>query len=167
MMSDALMTIDTGQTGLEPFRHDFLGSLCLLVRIHGPRRMAVAAFVRIIFFHCRPDMLGELKSMLFEFFRRADGPQYLVQDLVAGLDLSPDLIKPFVRNVTVRTGRSNARPVLEVDGFLKLLVRIIPHLMAGNAEPLGIRHLQGPVEAAPEQDAANTADNQQSRERKA
>ena len=118
MMSNALVAIDTGQTGLKPFRHHLLGGLRLFVRIHGRRRVAIAAFMRIILFHGRPDMLGELKPMLFEFFRSPDSPEELVKDLVAGLDLAPDLIKPLVRNVTIGTTRPNARPVLVVDGLL-------------------------------------------------
>jgi hypothetical protein len=166
MMSDALVTIDAGQPGLESLRHHFLGGFCLFVRIHGPRRVAIAAFVRIVLFHGRPDVLGEFKPMLLEFLRGTDGPEDLVQDLVAGLDLAPDLVKPFVRNVAVRTSRPHARPVLEVDGFLKFLVRVVPHLMARGAERLGIRQLQGPIEAAPEQHSADAADDEQCRERK-
>ena len=94
-------------------------------------------------------------------------PENFVQDLVAGLDLSPDLVKPFVRNMTVRTRRPDARPILEVNGLLKLLVRIVPHFVAGDAKRLGVCQLQAPVEAAPEQDAANAPYNEQCRKRKA
>src|SRR4029077_16519321 len=44
---------------------------------------------------------------------------------------------------------------LEMDGLLQLLVGVVAHLVAADAKRLGIRDLQGPVEAAPEQDAAD------------
>jgi len=46
-------------------------------------------------------MLGERKAMLFEFFRRIDGAKDFMKQLVRGLDLPPDFIKPFMRNVTI------------------------------------------------------------------
>lgn len=105
--------------------------------------------------------------MLLEFFRRVDGAQDFMKQFVRRLDLPADLVKPFVWDMTVGTFGSDARPVLEMNSLLQLLVYVIPHFVAGNAELLGIRHLHRPVESAPEQDAADATGNQQSRQRKA
>ena len=45
-----------------------------------------------------------------------------MKKFVGGLDLSPDLVKPFVRDMTVGTSSANARPVLVVNGLLQLLI---------------------------------------------
>ena len=89
-----------------------------------------------------------------------------MKDLVGSLIFSSNFVKPFMGYVTVGTRSANSRPVLEVYCLLELLIYVIPHLVAGNAECLSIRHLQCPVEAAPEQNATNTAGNEQRRERK-
>lgn len=98
--------------------------------------------------------------MPFEFFRRINGAQNFMKKFVGGLDLSPDLVKPFVRDMTVGTSSANARPVLVVNGLLQLLVYVVPHLMAGDAERLGIRYFHRPVKAAPEQDSTDAADDE-------
>jgi hypothetical protein len=69
--------------------------------------------------------------------------------------------------MTVGTSGPDARPVLEMNSLLQLLVYVIPHFVTGNAELLGIRHLHRPVEAAPEQDAADAPGYEQRTKRKA
>jgi hypothetical protein len=88
--------------------------------------------------------------MLLEFLRSVGGAQDFVKEFVGGLDLAPDLVNPFVRDMTVGASRTNARSALVVNGLLQLLVYVVPHLVAGNAELLGIRYFHRPVEAAPE-----------------
>src|SRR5207342_3622716 len=105
--------------------------------------------------------------MLLEFFRRIDGAQDFVKQFVRRLDLPADLVKPLVWNMTIGTFGSDARPVLEMNSLLQLLVYVIPHFVARNAELLGIRHLHRPVEAAPEQDAADATGYEQRTKRKA
>lgn len=82
--------------------------------------------------------------MLFEFLRSVGGAQDFVKEFVGGLDLAPDLVNP------VGASRTNARSALVVNGLLQLLVYVVPHLVSGNAELLGIRYFHRPVEAAPE-----------------
>src|SRR4249920_3559229 len=105
--------------------------------------------------------------MLLEFFRRVDGAQNFMKKLVRRLDLPPHLVEPFMRNVTVGTFGPDARPVLEMNSLLQLLVYVIPHFVAGNAELLGIRHLHRPVEATPKDYSADPARDEQRTKRKA
>src|SRR5262245_33667835 len=128
--------------------------------------MAVAALLRIIRPHRRPDTFGEGEAMLFEFFRGIHRAQNLVQQLVRGLDLSPRLMEPVVGNVTVGASGADARSVPEVNGLLQFFVNVIPHFVAGNAELLGIGELHRPVETAPEDYAADTASDEHRGERK-
>ena len=95
-------------------------------------------------------MLRELKSVRLEFLRSIDRTENLVKELIGGLNLSPHLVKPFVRNVTVGASRAHTRAALEMNRLLQLFVNVVAHFVAGNAERLGIRDFHGPVEAAPE-----------------
>ncbi len=81
----------------------------LLVRIHRVPRVAVAAFVRIVALHRRPDMLRELHPLRLEFLRRVDRARdEFAVELLARLDLAHELVHPVLRHMAVRS-RSRAR----------------------------------------------------------
>ena len=66
-----------------------------------------------------------------------------------------------MRNVAVRARGADAGPVREVDGARQLLIDVGLHLVAGDAELLGVGQLQGGVERAPEHHAADEAAERQ------
>src|SRR5690606_26133030 len=84
-----------------------------------------------------------------------DGAEDLAPHLLGGLHLARDLVGPVVRHVAVRAGGAHARAVAVVDGGLEFLVDVVTHLVAADAELLGVGDLQGGVEAAPEHDAGD------------
>ncbi|MNI72948.1 hypothetical protein D3C73_1289170 [compost metagenome] len=55
-------------------------------------------------------------------------------------------------HVTIRATRTHARAVGVVDGVLQFDKHVIAHLVAGNAEFLGVRQFQCRVESPPEND---------------
>src|SRR5690606_33096775 len=59
------------------------------------------------------------------------------------------------------TDRTDAGAVCVVNGFLVFRVDVVTHLVTGNAELLGVGHLHGRVETAPEDDPADEANQQQ------
>ena len=69
--------------------------------------------------------------------------------------------------MTVGASSADARPVLEVNGLLQLLIGVVAHFMAGDAERLGVHHLHRPVETTPKQQSANATGNEQGRQGKA
>ena len=119
--------------------------------IHGVFRVAIAALARVTRLHRVPNVLRELEPMLVELFRRVDGPQGLMQELITGLDLPPDLEKPFMRHVAIGADRTHSELILEVNGLHVFLIHRVAHLMAGGAESQRIRRFHRPVEPAPEQ----------------
>jgi len=134
MMGDAFMAIDTGQSRLQPWHHALLRGRGHLMNVHGARIMAIAALARIGRLHGSPDIFGQFQPVLFEFLRRADGAEHFVPQLVAGLDLAPNLEPPVTRDVAVGTGRPHAELILEVNGLLVFLINGIAHLVAGGAK---------------------------------
>ena len=107
LMRDAAVAINTGRSILDRLKHD-LRCRGLLVRIHRFDRMTIAAFMRVICLHCRPDMLGELETVLFEFLWCVDGARNVMKQLIRSLDFSPHFINPFFGNMAIRTNRTNA-----------------------------------------------------------
>lgn len=91
--------------------------------------------------------------MTFELLPGINGAGHFVEQFVGGLDLANDLIDPWLWNVTVRTRRPNARPVLEVDRLLVFLVDVVPHFVTRDAECLRVSRLQNRVEPAPKNNA--------------
>src|SRR6185436_3770017 len=125
----------------------------LLGEVHVLVVMAVAALLRVVRAHPRPLALGELDPLVLELFRRVDAAEHLVQHLVRRLDLADDLRAPLLRHVAVGTSRAHARAVRVVDRVPVLLEHVLLHLVARDAEALGVRHLERPVESTPEDNA--------------
>src|SRR3546814_17103884 len=89
-----------------------------------------------------------------EFLARVDGAEDGAPDLLGGLHLARDLVGPIVRHVAVRAGRAHARAVGEVHRAGQLLIDVVAHLVATDAEAFGVGEPQRGVESAPENHAA-------------
>ena len=57
-----------------------------------------------------------------------------MKQFVRGLNLPPDLVEPFVWNMTIGTSGPDARPISEMDGLLQSFVNVIPHFVTGDAD---------------------------------
>src|SRR5438105_7789125 len=55
----------------------------------------------------------------------------------------------------IRAGGAHARAILEVNCLLQFLVGIVAHLVASDAERLGVRDIERPVESAPDKNSAD------------
>src|SRR5574343_736577 len=162
VVRDTLVAIDTGLL-LVPGDLVHLRSPCLLLfDVHAFEAVAVAALAGLGLLHPRPFVLGEFQSLGLEFFLGIDGADDLAPYLLARLDLAGHLVHPVLGHVAVRADRANAGAVGVVDGFLVFLVNGVAHLVAGDAEFKGIGGFHGGVESAPEEDAGNETDHQQS-----
>src|SRR5215203_4757856 len=119
--------------------------------------MTISAFQRVVGFHPPPFMLGKLQAHIEKFLPGVDGAENLAPDFLGCLHLACNLDRPFMRNVAIRTGRAHAGPIGEVHRPLQLLISVVMHLVAADAEPFRVRQLQGGIEGAPEKDAADKA----------
>ena len=112
--------------------------------VHGIFCVAIAALARVARLHRVPDVLGELEAVLLELFRRADGAQNLVQQLITGLDLPPDLVEPFMRDMAVRADRTHSELILVVNALLIFLIHGVAHFMARGAESIANSWIPSP-----------------------
>ena len=60
---------------------------------------------------------------------------------------------PWIRHVTVRTGRTYTAAIGEVNGLLVFLVYVVFHFMTGNTEVQCIGRFHRSVKTTPENDA--------------
>ena len=134
MMCDPFVAIDASQSGLQARYHALLRGRGHLMNVHGTCIVAIAALARVRGLHRGPDVFSKLPPVLFEFFRCADSPQDLVPQLVAGLDLSPNLEPPVTRDMAIGTSRLHAELIPVVNGLLVFLINCIAHFVAGRAE---------------------------------
>ncbi|MNE30927.1 hypothetical protein D3C80_1244690 [compost metagenome] len=123
--------------------------------------MAVAAFQAVIGLQARPFVLGKLQPLVEELLARIDGAENLAPDLLGGLHLAGDLVRPFMRHMAIRTGGAHAGTVGEMHRPGQFLINIRAHLMTGNAEGFLVGHLKRGVEGAPEHHPADEAAKRQ------
>ena len=141
-MRNALMAIDARSlSSYEIARMDFGGATGLLGEVHCNRRVAVAAFERVVGFHPRPFMLGKLKAHVEKFLAGVDGAENLAPYLLGRLHFPRDLDRPFMRHVAVRTCRAHARSIGEMHRPLQFLIHVVLHLVTGDAKRLRIAEL--------------------------
>ena len=119
--------------------------------------MAVAALQRVVRLHPLPLAFRQVLAQGQKLLTGVDRPENMAPDLLRGLHLPGDLVRPVVRHVAIRAGRPHARAVREMDRALELLEGVGLHLVAAGAEPLGVGGLEDRVEAAPEEDAGQEA----------
>ena len=155
-MRDALVAIDAGCPRLDRFRHDVSRFRLLLadpsIRPRGNSGIRANRWTS----SC-PRHAGRA---------RAGGPRISracrwSRGSCAAPRLKPrscvDLVDPRVRHMAVRASRPNPGPVGPVNRALQLLINVVAHLMAGDAERFGVGQLQRPVEAAPKYDSRDAA----------
>src|SRR5262249_18613183 len=117
MVGDTLVAVDAGLlTAEKKALVGDGGTRRLLGDVHGLRGVAVAAFQGIIGLESRPFVQRELQPLVEEFFARVDVAEQLAPDLLRRLHLARDLVGPVVRHVAVRTCRTYAGTVGEVNG---------------------------------------------------
>jgi len=83
-----------------------------------------------------------------------------VPEFVRGLYFPNYLVNPFLWYMTIGAGRAYPGTVAVVNSFLIFLVDIVFHLMAGNAELLGIGHFHRGVKTTPEDNARDKTNDE-------
>ena len=114
--------------------------------------MAVAAFKRIIGLNRSHSWDASSKRLSRNFSRVVIEPKSLPQTSLDAWILRAILWVQVMRHVAVGTGGTHARAVGVVDGRFQFLKDIVAHLVAADAEFLGVGRFQGGVEASPEHD---------------
>ena len=150
-VGDALVAVDTGIALLHGIEVLLASPRLLPLWVHGVPVVAVAAFPRVGALHGVPDPLGQGQPFGVELLGGIHGAQDLVEDLVAGLDLTDHLVDPGTRHMAVGTGGWDAASVGVVHRANVFVVDVVLHLVAGDAELLRVGRLHGPVEPAPDQ----------------
>ncbi len=139
----------------------FRRPLALHGQIHRDEFMTIPALQRVIGPKSCPFALRQLRSLSQKLFSRVDGAEDLAPNLLGGLHLAGNLVRPVMRDVTVWTGRPNAGAIGIVDGKLDLLEDVVPHLVAADTECLRVGQLKRCIEAAPEDDPRDEAAKRQ------
>src|SRR5262245_24808710 len=156
VVRDALVAVDAGLLpGAQVSRVHVRGARALAREVHVVVTVAVAALERVVRFHARPFVLRELQTLVEKLLARVDRTEDLSPDLLRGLHLARDLVRPVVGHVTVGTDRAHAAAVGVVYRPLELGIDVFAHLVASLAEGLGVGELHCGVEAAPEHDAGD------------
>ena len=108
-MRDALVTIDAGLfAGKKEALVRDRGARRLLSNVHRLRRVAVAAFQRIVGLEARPFVQRQLLAVIAKFVARVDGAEQVSPDFLRRLHLAGDLVGPVVRHMTVRATGAHA-----------------------------------------------------------
>ncbi len=129
--------------------------------IHILEVVTVTALLRVIVLHAPPLILCHRQTMSFKFLRRVNNAKNFTIQLFTCFELAYHLRHKLVRNVTIRTGRTDAATVVVVHGIHVFLIHRVAHFVAANAELFGIGFFHPGVKATPEDDAANKTDQQQ------
>src|SRR5690606_13630331 len=157
-MRDALVTVDARVlVAFERDRMHLHGAQALPRPVHESIGVAIAAFERVVRLQPRPLVLRELEAMREKLLARVDAPEDLAPHLFRRLHLASDLVRPFVRHVTIGTGRAHAGAVAVVDRCPELGERVVAHLVAAHAKLFRVCRFQCGIETAPEQDPADEA----------
>ena len=161
LVGDALMAIDAGLAVALGHFMLLARALLLLFPVHAHHAVAVAALQRVVRLHAFPLAFGQLEPLGLELLARVHAAGDLAVELARGLDLPQHLRPPLLRHVAVGAYRAHPGAVGVVDGVLVFLVDVVAHLVAADAERLGVGRLHHGVEAAPENDAGGeTAEHQ-------
>jgi hypothetical protein len=144
-----LVALSDGPDGMIRRLSEDLRRLGLFVWIHRFDRMAVAARARVSFLHGLPYPLCQHHPLRFELLLGVDASQNMMVQVGGGFYFRHHLVDPFLWNVAVRASRTNAGPVLEVNGVLQFGIGSIAHFVAGDAERFLICQFERPIEAAP------------------
>src|SRR5690554_877008 len=86
-----------------------------------------------------------------------DDAEDMTPDLLGRLHLACNFVSPVVRHVAVGTYRTYPRAIGVVDGWQNFLIDVGLHLMATDAELLGIGGLHCGIETTPKQHPTNKA----------
>src|SRR6516162_1996964 len=140
------------------------GARRLLGDVHGLRTVAIAAFQRIIGLEARPFVQRQFKPLVDEFFAGVDEAEKMAPDLLGGLHLARDFVRPVVRNVTIRASGPDPGAIGKVDRRSQFLKHVIVHLVAARAKFFGVGQFECRVEGAPEDHACGKAREHQNAE---
>lgn len=161
IVRDTLVAIDARHTVVQGLLVALRGTIFLEREVHIFERMAVPAFLRVGSFHARPFMRGKFDPL---FLKLLLGPDRLRDEMAVklfrGLHLADQLRPPVFWHVAVRTGGANARAVVLVDAALIFGKDVVAHFVAADAKLFAVRHFKSPVEATPEDDTSEKADDQ-------
>ncbi len=149
-MCNTLVAIDAGVTRLHAVDVLFTRPFLLVIGIHRVEIMTVTTFTRVGALHRRPYASGHGQAVCIKFFRGINGTQNLVHHFLAGLNLAHHFVHPGVGHVAVGTGCTHTAAVGVVNGFFVLLVNVLFHLVAGDAEIQCVGDFHRGVEATPE-----------------
>src|SRR5450759_5408388 len=153
MVSNALVTIDTGLAFVFGLHVLVIDSLLLHFPAHGFEIVAVTAFARTGLLHAFPFACCQFHPVRFEFFLGIDIARELAPNFLARLDLAQYLVPPVPGHVTVGTDSAHTGTVRIVYGLLVFLVYVIAHFMAANTELQLVRRFHPGIEPAPEDEA--------------
>ena len=107
--------------------------------------MAISTFQRIIVLETFPLALRQVQAMFRKFFGRVDSACYFSPDFLTRLNLSNDLVRPFVRDVAIRASSAHTRSIAVVNALGVGRVNVIFHLVTGNAKFFGVGGRHRPV----------------------
>ena len=158
MVGDTFVAVDTGLAVI--FRRQMLlpAGGVLQIRLHRGKTVTITAFARVATLQGIPHLPRQVQVPGLEFFACVDRTDKLMEQLVSGADFAYYFMRPILGNMAVRAGCPHAAAVSIVDRLAVFLKHVIPHLMATNAEALGIGRFQCGVEAAPGKHACQKAE---------
>src|SRR5450631_890133 len=164
-MGDALVAIDAGLALSLRLRMVLLSARTLLAAVHCFERVAIAALARVRLLHHLPHTRGECHAVRFKLGFGVDGAHQLMIELVARLDLTRHLVYPVLRHMTIRADCPYAGAIGIVHRAQILLIDIVVHLVAADAKRFGIGRFKARIEASPEDDSGDEADDEQRQDR--
>ncbi|MCY1178106.1 hypothetical protein D9M73_184440 [compost metagenome] len=94
------------------------GAFALTGKVHEFKVMAIAAFSGVVCLEPPPLVLGQFTAHIEKFFPGIDRSEHLAPHLLGSLHFAGNLVRPLMRDVTVRTGGSYAGAIGVVNGFL-------------------------------------------------
>ena len=151
-MRNAEVTVDASPAVLAALHVTALGSIRLQIGVPSVLMVTITALGRIRFLHPRPYAHGKLVPMRLELLLRVDHAGEMAPQFERGTHLPRHHRSRRARDMAIGADRTDPSAILVVDGVLEFGVDVVPHLVARNAETLGVGRFKDRVEAAPEND---------------
>ena len=95
-------------------------------------------------------MLGQFETLFLKFFGRINRSQKFVIQLVGGLNFAPQLRRPLLRHMAIRTDHPDTAGVFVVNRLFVFLIDQLIHFVARHAEFQSVGVFHSCVEATPE-----------------